>query len=136
MAGNRQVLAIPIERQIVLEPQGIHNLHPRPGEPEFIADSPPRDLQDVEESYALVSHVPGVNGNGEVLYISGNQVSSVLGGVQAVTDPGLARVLVAKMRTAGGGLPQYYQVVLKVRAMDDTPVDISYMLHRELPAPK
>jgi hypothetical protein len=134
MAGNRQVQAIPIERQIILEPSGIRNLNPHPGEPELITDVPPHDLQDVEESYALVSHVPGVNGTGEVLYISGNQVSSVLGGVQALTDPSFARMLVSKLKTAKGGLPQYYQVVLKVRAMDDTPVDISYMLHRELPA--
>jgi hypothetical protein len=55
-----------------------------------------------------------------------------MGAVQALTDPDLAMQLVARLKTAGGALPRYYQVVLKVRAMDDTPVDISYVFHREL----
>ena len=135
MSGNRQVQALPVERQIVLEPQGVRNLHPRPGEPEYLADRPPADLQDMEESYALISHVPGLYGDGEILYISGNHVSSVMAGVQALTDPSLARTLVAKM-AAPAGLPHYFQVVLKARSMDDMPIDISYVLHRELSVAK
>jgi hypothetical protein len=45
----------------------------------------------------------------------------------------LARTFVAKMKNSRGGLPRYYQVVLKVKSMDDMPVEISYVLHRELP---
>jgi hypothetical protein len=71
-------------------------------------------------------------GEGEILYLSGNQISSVMGGVRAFTDPALARTLVAKMKTASGALPRYYQVVLQVKSMDDMPVAISYMFHREL----
>jgi hypothetical protein len=54
--------------------------------------------------------------------------------VQALTDPALARTLVAKMKMADGSMPRYYQVVLKVKSMDDMPVDISYMFHRDLSA--
>ena len=132
VAGNRQLEAVPVDQQIVLEPDGIRNLNPRPGEPEFLPDRASRNSPDVEESHALVSHIPGLYGNGDILYLSGNRISSVLAAVQALTDPVLARTLVAKMKTSTGGVPRYYQLVLQVKSMDDMPVDISYLFHREL----
>jgi hypothetical protein len=131
-AGGRQIRAIPEDRQLVLEPDGIHNLHPRPGEPALLADQTPADPQDTAESYALVSALPGLNGNGELLYFSGNKVPAVMGAVQEYTDPGSARMLVAKMKAPDGALPHFYQVVLKVRSMDDMPIDITYVFHRDL----
>ena len=41
-----------------------------------------------------------------------------------------------KMKTAGGALPHYYQVVLKIRSMDEMPIDISYVFYRELDSVK
>jgi hypothetical protein len=132
-AGNRQLEAVPVDRQIVLEPSGIRNLNPRPGEPAFLPDRVSHNSQEVEESVALISHTSGLYGNGEIISLSGNQVSSVMAAVQALTDPSLARTLVARMKNASGAVPRYYQVVLKVKSMDDMPVDISYVFHRELP---
>ena len=134
--GNRQLQAIPIDQQIVLEPGGIRNLNPRPGEPVFLSEQPPRDGQDIQESHALITLTPGLYGKGEILYLSGNQVSSVMAAVQAFTDPTLARTLVSKMRAASGTLPRYYQTVLDVKSMDDMPIEITYMFHRELSASK
>ena len=51
--------------------------------------------------------------------------------VQAFTDPTLARTPVAKLATPAG-FPRYYQVVLKVKSMDNMPIEISYMFHRDL----
>jgi hypothetical protein len=130
--GIRQVQALPVDQQIVLEPTGIRNLNPKAGEPAFLTDAAPRDVMSLGESHALITHTPGLYGKGEILYLSGNQVSSVMAAVQAVTDPVLARTLVSKMRDQAGGLPRYYQVVLKVKSMDDMPVEISYLFHREL----
>jgi hypothetical protein len=134
-AKSRQIQASPQDQEITLEPGGVRVLHPRPGEPEFLADKPAHDPQDFSESYALISHVPGLYGTGEVLYLSGNRIASIMAGVQAFTDPALARTLVAKMKSATGNLPRYYQIVVKVRAMDEMPVEITYVLHRELPGP-
>ncbi|MBV9504801.1 MAG: hypothetical protein JO323_07325 [Acidobacteriia bacterium] len=135
-AGNRQLDAIPIDRQVALEPEGIRNLNPRPGEPAFLPDHISHNPQEVEESLALISHTPGINGNGEIISLSGNQISSVMAAVEALTEPTLARTLVAKLRAANGVLPRYYQVVLKVKSMDDMPVEISYVFHRELAGPQ
>jgi len=43
---------------------------------------------------------------------------------------------VTKMKTGGGALPHYYQVVLKVRSMDEMPIDIHYVFHRDLESVK
>ncbi|PWT98104.1 MAG: hypothetical protein C5B51_29965 [Terriglobia bacterium] len=134
--GNRQIQAVPIDQQIVLEPGGIRNLNPRPGEPSFLSDQVHQGSQELEESHALITHTPGLYGKGEILYLSGNQVSSVMAAVQAFTDPILARTLVSKMRTTAGTMPRYYQTVLRVKSMDDMPIEISYMFHRELPPAK
>jgi hypothetical protein len=71
-------------------------------------------------------------GNGDILYLAGNQISSTLAAVRALTDPTLARELVAKLKTPDGRLPRYYQVVLQVRSMDSMPIDISYPFARNL----
>ncbi len=134
--GSRETRAIPGDRQIVLEPDGIRNLKPLPGEPDFLLDRAPHDPQGTAESYALISHVPGLNGNGEILYFSGNQTPAVMGAVQAFTNPATARNLVSKLDVPGGALPHYYQVVLKVTSMDDMPIEVKYVFHRELSAPR
>ena len=134
--GSRESRAVPEDRQLILGPDGIRNVSPRPGEPALLADRNPSDPQDVAESYALISHFPGLNGNGELLYFSGNKIPAVTGAVQAFTDPAFARTLVAKMKTAGGALPHYYQVVLKIRSMDEMPIDVSYVFHRDLESVK
>ena len=136
VAGNRQMQAMSADRPFVLEKEGIRNMNPRPGEPELFTDKLPKDPQDTEESYALISRVPGLYGTGEVLYLAGNRISSITGEVQAFTDAMFAKTLVSKMKRADGSLPRYYQVVLKVRSMDTMPIEVSYALHRELPVPE
>ena len=131
--GKPQIQAIPpVDQPFVLTPEGVKNLKPLPGEPAFLADVFAKGGQEFEESHALISNLPGLYGNGKILYLSGNTIASVMGAVQALTDPDLAEQLVSSLKTADGALPRYYQVVLKIKAMDDTPVDISYMFHREL----
>jgi len=131
-AGNRQIQAMSKGQPFVLEANGIRNLSPQPGEPEFIPDQKPQAGADADESLALISHVPGLYGNGDILYLSGNQISSTLAAVRALTDPTLARALVSKLKTRDGRLPRFYQVVLKVRSMDSMPIEISFLYQRDL----
>jgi len=134
VSGNRQVQALSKGQPLVLEPDGIRNLSPQPGEPAFIPDQPAGAREGTEETHALITHVPGLYGNGDILYLSGNQISSTLAAVRALTDPTLARVLVSKLRSPDGSAPRFYQMVLRVQSMDSMPIDISYMFHRDLSA--
>jgi hypothetical protein len=130
--GIHQTEDIPTDAQLVLDPTGIRNLSPRQGESAFMQDHPAEGGAESGESYALISRVPAMNGPGAILMLSGNQISSVMGGVQAFTNPALAQMLVSRLKTASGSMPKYFQVVLRVKAMDDVPVKIAYLFHREL----
>lgn len=134
-AGTRQMESLPMNQQIVMESDGIRNLNPQPGEPAFIPDQV-SGAHVGEDSHALITDMPGLYGRGEVLILSGNQLTSVIAGVEAVTDPNLARMLVKQLRGPSGRLPRYYQVVLSVHSKDNFPVEISYMFHHELGAAK
>jgi hypothetical protein len=133
MTASRQLAALPVHEEFSLEASGVRNLHPKKGEDPFFADAAAKP-GGVAESYALVTHAPGVKGKGDVLYLSGNHVSSVTAGVQAFTDPVVAHTLVSRMKKANGALPRYYQIVLHIKSMDDTPLEVDYVLHKELTA--
>jgi hypothetical protein len=133
--GKPQIKEIPpVDPAFTLTPEGVKNMKPDAGESPFMADTAKivQNGQEIEESHALISSLPGLYGNGSILYFEGNQIASVMGAVQAMTDPDLASQLVARLKRNTGMLPRYYQVVLKIKAMDETPVDISYVAHRSL----
>ena len=131
--ASRQLQALPVKDELVEEATGVRNLHPAAGEPRFFPNPPAKSPQStVEQSYALVTHAPGVNAKGDVLSISGNHPSSVTAGVEAFTDPSLASTIVLRMRKPNGKLPRYYQILLTVRSMEDTPIEINYVFHKEL----
>jgi hypothetical protein len=130
--GSRQIQALSAGQPLVLESNGIRNLSPSAGEPAFIPDQPPNSARGTENTLALVSHVPGLYGKGDILYLSANQISSTLGAVRALTDPTLARMVVSKLKSQNGAVPRFYQMVLRVESMDSMPIGVSYILHREL----
>jgi hypothetical protein len=142
LTGDREIRALRVDQEILLEPDGIRNLHPRPGEPAFVPEAPGaipgarRGGEDSLDTYSLISRVPGLRGKGEILSLSGNQISSVMAGAQALTDPSVAKMLVSKLRKPDGAIPPYFQVVLRVRSMDGVPTEITYMFHRELTVTK
>lgn len=134
-AGDRQIQAIATGEEFVLQPNGIRNLKPRAGEPAFIPDHNPQKQGDSDQSLALISHLPGLYGTGDILYLSGNEASGTLAAVRAFTDPTLARELVTKLKTPDGHFPRYFQAALQVRSMDSMPIEISYVLLRDLAPP-
>jgi hypothetical protein len=137
--GNRQIQALSSGQPLVLEPNGIRNLSPAAGEAAFIPDQPTGSAKGTQQTLALISHVPGLYGRGDILYLSANQISSTVGAVRALTDPTLARMVVSKLKSQTGAVPRFYQMVLRVESMDSMPIEVSYILHRELsprnPAP-
>jgi hypothetical protein len=110
---------------------GIKNAHPGPGEQEFY----PEQLQDASESgelYAIVTHVPGPSGTGDVTSFTSMRTPSRLGAVQWFTDSAHAGELVGRMKNPSGQMPRYYQVLLHVKFKDSVPTETSYVLHHDL----
>ena len=67
LTGDREIRALRVDQEILLEPDGIRNLHPRPGEPSFVPEGPGTAKkgnggEDSLDTYSLISRVPGGSG--------------------------------------------------------------------------
>jgi hypothetical protein len=123
--------ALPVRAAFVAGKAGIRNLHPVAGEPALYAD-----VQDHQESNGeaveLVSVLPGPLGRTKVISFAGNHAWGVIGGVQSLTDPAFAGVVVRKLKESSGELPPFYQLVIKIKYRGGTPTNASYVTHRTL----
>jgi hypothetical protein len=124
---------LPVKLDLVNARPGIHNLHPRPGEPEILSDQLPTGSAEDGEAYVLVTHMPGPLATSEVESFTSNRTPGRLAAVQWFTDPTYARLLINKLRKPSGEVPRHYQVVLKVKYKAGVPTETSYVFHHELP---
>ena len=131
-APDERLLGLPVKPELMVVPEGVRNLHPRPGEPVIFADSKPATMDG--EIYALVSVVPGPVGITRIGTFTSNRFWGNTGAIEWFTDSAFARFLVEKLKGTSGRFPTFYQVVLKVKYRDGVPTDVSYITHRELPA--
>ena len=125
-----QLAGLPVKPELDLEEDvGVRNLNPAPGEPSIFTNtgSPATGV-----TYALVSLMPGPEGNSSVMDFFARDGAAMTGALSWFVDPASAKSLVAKLRGRTGQVPRYYQVLLKVRSQDRVPLETSYVLHREL----
>jgi len=127
---NQQIANMPVKPELTLEPRtGVHNDHPKPGEPALFVDAADR-VNGL--TYALISHTPGPLGKGDIMSIACRSGAGVMGSVRYHTESASARDLLARLRNSSGQLPRFYQTLLKIEFRDGVPVETSYVLHREL----
>jgi hypothetical protein len=131
---ENQLQGLPVRLELVNARPGIHILHPRSGEPAVLSDQLPTGSSEDGEAFVLVTHVPGPAGTSEIEAFTSNRTPGRLTAVQWFTDPAHARILVDKLRTPGGLIPRYFQVLLKVKYKAGVPTETSYVLHREVHA--
>ena len=132
---NPQLQAAALAQDIVIEPEGIRNNKPQPGEPVFLPDRLVPEKPSEGETHALISRTPGLSGVGELLVIAGNASSDTLAAAEWLTEPLRARELVRRLRTPSGEFPRYFQVVVKVAFKQGIPVQSSYVFHHVLNGP-
>ena len=129
---NLQLQAAALAQDIVIEPEGIRNQKPQPGEPVFLQDRLVPEKPSEGETHALISPTPGLSGVGELLVIAGNASSDTLAAAEWLTQPLRARELVRHLRTPSGEIPRYFQAVVKVAFKQGVPVQSSYVFHHVL----
>jgi hypothetical protein len=124
---------LPVSLEITEVTEGFLNVHPQPGEPSlFKYRDPPGFITEDGEACVLVIRTAGPEGNTDVETFASNSTFARVGAINAFTDPGFAAMLVGKMRGASGHIPQYFQVLLKVKHKGGVPTETSYILHRAL----
>ncbi len=133
---NLQLQAAAMKQEIVIEPDGIRNLKPRPGEPAYLPDIMVPGKPSEGETHALISRTPGLSGVGELLVIAGNASPDTFAAAEWLTQPVRARELIQHLRTPSGDIPRYFQVVIKVGFKQGIPVESSYVFHHVVEAPK
>ncbi len=129
---NRPLQTAALTHDIVIEPDGVRNLKPRPGEPAFLPDRIVAGKPSEGETHALISRTPGPSGKGEMLVLAGNASPDTFAAAEWLTDPSRARELIRRLRTPKGEIPRYFQVVLKVSFKQGIPVESSYLFHHGL----
>jgi hypothetical protein len=132
---NLQLQAAALAQDIVVEPEGIRNQKPQPGEPVFLQDHLVPEKPSEGETHALISRTPGLSGVGELLVIAGNASPDTLAAAEWLTQPLRARELVRRLRTPSGEIPRYFQAVVKVAFKQGIPVQSSYVFHHVLSGP-
>ena len=124
-----------LAQDIVVEPEGIRNQKPQPGEPVFLQDHLAPEKPSEGETHALISRTPGLSGVGELLVIAGNASPDTLAAAEWLTQPQRARELVRRLRAPSGEIPRYFQAVVKVVFKQGIPVQSSYVFHHVLSGP-
>ncbi len=137
MIGSKQALAekllgLLMKPELVVEDGGVRNLHPQPGEPAMWKDTQPATFDG--EVFALVSAMPGPVGNTRVGGFSSNRFWGNAGAIESFTSPVFARMIVGKLKADLKKVPQYYQVLLKIKYRDGVATDVSYVTGREVSA--
>jgi hypothetical protein len=121
---NLQLKEIPIEQEYLLETKGVRNLNPQRGEPSF--------WEDGGERHALITRIPGLRGNGEILVFASNSTSATMAAVQYMAQGQTVDQLQSRIRNRDGTFPPHYQVILRVQVKDMTPVQVTYLSHHVL----
>ncbi len=129
--GDR-LKSMPTQLALTYENNGISIRNPGAGEPGFLANPSPGGAFEEGETFALISHTPGPDGQGDIETFTSNSAPAGVGAVQWYSSPEHADYLVAKLRGRNSHIPRYYQIILRVKFKGGVPTETSYVLHREL----
>jgi hypothetical protein len=128
-----QLRGMPIAPQLVPDLTGVRDQRPASGQPGEYVDAYITAPSEQGTAYALITHLPGPNGQNEIESFTSNRSAGYLAAVQWFTDPQFAEILQRRLKEGHRGtMPRYYQVLLKVSYRDGVPTGTEYVLGREL----
>jgi hypothetical protein len=130
---------LPAKTDLTLEAGGLRISSPKTGTSSFVPDGMIWDsgsgrsaIPDDGVVNTLIEMLPGPNGKGYVATFLSHLNTGVPAAVEYVTDPGLLRDLMTKLRDGSGHLPRYFQVALQVTFKGGVPINTRYTLHRDV----
>jgi len=121
---NLQTRDLPVQMDLVVEHSRIINQKPRPGEPLSYNETWTPDRTVLLEGHALISRLPGLHGSGCIMMLASTSTEGTRAAVEYVTRPDYAARLVASLRRSDGGLPKYFQVVVKAQFKSQVPIQV------------
>jgi hypothetical protein len=125
--------SLPASLEIIEGASGFQVVHPQPGEPSLYSfRDPPGFFSEDGEACVLITRAAGPGGNTDVMTFASNNTFGRMGAVSAFTEVGFTRSLANRMRGPTGQIPQYFQVLLRVKYKGGVPTETVYLLHREI----
>ncbi|MCU1324263.1 MAG: hypothetical protein JWM43_3912 [Acidobacteriaceae bacterium] len=98
--------------------QVVHNTHPKPGEAEFY--TPTAGPQGTGENYTVISFVPGLNGVGFAMLLTGATHEGTDAAVAVVTDQDRLKKIIGDCQRKSESAP--FQILLKLKMMVGSPL--------------
>jgi hypothetical protein len=133
---NPQLTDLPIEQDFVIENGAIVNHRPLNTELErYVGHTQPSN-EDIPEEYALITRLGPVEGWGDLLVLASTSTEGSRAAVEYVTRPDKVNELFKHLSPDGEHMPAYYQVVIKGKFKAQVPLQISYITHHILSAPR
>jgi hypothetical protein len=124
---------LPVTLEVTEGATGFEVAHPKPGEKSLYEfRDPPGFFNEDGEACVLITRAPGPGGNTDVMTFAGNSTFGRAGAISALTEPGFVKSLASHLHGASGQMPQYFQVLLRVKYKGGVPTETSYLLHREI----
>ena len=104
-------------------PRRILNADARSGEPLYYEIAYAEDIDDATVEYALISMLPGLDDGRELLLVSGLNTQATLMGIEFLTDPDRAGILLDRLyqRDPDHEGPWRFQAVLSTEVHDKIP---------------
>lgn len=129
---EEQFKSMSVQPEFMFVPNGIRNVHPKPGEPSVYLDQYSTAPSESGEVYALITRSPGPVGSTYFETFVSDRAAGYVGAVRWFTDPNFAHILVSNLKHEYGTMPNYFQVVLKVEFTDQVPTQTSFVTSRQL----
>lgn len=126
---NRQLPELPVEQDFIIEQGAIQNLRPKPGEVARYQKPSAPDVEDIPEEYALITRMKGSAGWGEVVVLASTSTEGTWAAAEYLTNAESLAAMEERLRAAGAGLPENYQVVIKSRFKSQVPIHTEYVTH-------
>jgi hypothetical protein len=120
---NPQTLDLPVQQDFEISHARVQSLRPAPGEPTTFEEKWSPDHVHLDEGHALISRLPGLHGEGEMLILAGNCTECSRAAVEYVTRPEYVDAFMRRMHEKGG-MPRWFQVVIRARFKSQTPIAI------------
>jgi hypothetical protein len=121
---NQQTLDLPIHQDFEIAHARVQNLKPQAGEPRSYEEKRAADHTHLEEGHALISRLPGLHNTGELLILAGSSTECTRAAVEYLTRPEYVTPFVRFLRTQPGGIPPWFQTVVRARFKSGTPIAI------------
>ncbi len=126
---NRQLPDLPVEQDFVVEQGAVQNRHPQTGELARYQKPSAPDVEDIPEDYSVITRVKALSNWGDVLVLASTSTEGTWAAAEYLTTPALLGQMLARLRGAGGALPDYYQVVIRSRFKSQVPIHTEYVTH-------